>query len=52
MTQPQIDRLFALEARATRLGHLGWAARLHERAVWAIREARFAAWMETRRAWP
>ena len=48
MTQAEIDRLFRLERQATRLKHTGWACRLHERAVIAVREARFKLWLSER----
>lgn len=45
MTQAQINRLVRLEQQATRLGHLGWAADLHQRWVIAVRQARHDMWL-------
>lgn len=44
-----VSRLYRLSARASRLGHLIWAAHLEQRAISVKRQASHAAWLAERR---
>lgn len=48
MIDPLIARLLRLSRRATAFGHLGWAARLSERAAIEVRETRLRIWLSER----